>query len=82
MSSLLRLLLISTFSITLLVACGDNESKIEQELESAQPQAEAIASEAKDAAEDAVKAAKEAAAAAEEQAAETADAAKAAVEDK
>jgi len=82
MSSFIRLLLIATLSSTLLVACGDKEPQIEQAIESAQEHADTAASEAKDAAADAVKAAKEAAAAAEQQAAETADAAKAAVENK
>jgi len=78
MSTLLRLLLIAAFSVTLLAGCGNKESSADQ----AAAQTEQTVDEAKNTAEDAVKAAREAAAAAEDQAEETVEAIKNSTSDK
>lgn len=80
MTNIHRFIALTTLCSSLLVACGGQQPPVEKAAESAQAHAEAAASEAKNAAAEAVAAAKAAGTAAELKAAETAEAAKAAVD--
>lgn len=81
MYSFFRLLSIAGLSMSLLVACSDNEASIEKAYESAHEETKEAAGEIKAATSEAVEATKEAAAVAKEHIKETTEAAEKAVSD-